>query len=40
MLTKKVFDIKGQSQIQVQEMDTATPHKIILRCRRGLRSSK
>nr|WP_263323170.1 hypothetical protein [Neobacillus sp. Marseille-Q6967] len=28
MLTKKVFDIKGQSQIQVQVMDTAAPQII------------
>jgi hypothetical protein len=28
MLTKKVFDIKGQSQIQVQIIDTATPQII------------
>lgn len=28
MLTKKVFDIKGQSQIQVQVMDSASPQII------------
>lgn len=28
MLTKKVFDIKGKSQIQVQVMDTSAPQII------------
>ncbi|MGF6950106.1 hypothetical protein QF028_002611 [Neobacillus sp. B4I6] len=28
MLTKRVFDIKGQTQIQVQVMDTAAPQII------------
>jgi hypothetical protein len=28
MLTRKISDLKGQSQIQVQVMDTATPQII------------
>jgi hypothetical protein len=30
MLTKRVFDIKGQTQIQVQVMDTAAPQIIYV----------
>ncbi|NYE07858.1 hypothetical protein F4694_004699 [Bacillus niacini] len=36
MLTRKISDLKGQSQIQVQVMDTGTPQIASLNTREKL----